>query len=166
MADACNNNTSELAQLWPSSSRPSCGRSGVAAGLERNLTSGGPSEGLADLSATRLACLSPFGMDWNSQADSLKDIDLERIKKAFKRATEHFGLCRNRVWAVAKSLDMREHALPDRIPEKIEGMVGHHGHDQCTLDFSDETSRKWHSAMSALALAAVASPRAYFWETY
>jgi hypothetical protein len=61
------------------------------------------------------------------------DSDIEAspgdLLRDFKKATEEFKLCPNRVWAVAKG------KLPDLIPESIEPIPGHEQHELCTFDF-------------------------------
>lgn len=78
-------------------------------------------------------------MSW-SEDDEV--CNLVEIEGAIKRATGDFKLCPNRVWAVARSLPSGERVLPDLIPADIKGnIVGHHGHDQCTLDFCEHSRR-------------------------
>ncbi|KAL4772405.1 hypothetical protein BDW60DRAFT_222660 [Aspergillus nidulans var. acristatus] len=63
------------------------------------------------------------------------------VESALERASESFGLCPNRVWSIAYNLEQWQKKLPRLIPSKERGeqmkIVGHHGHEHCTLDLCE-----------------------------
>lgn len=67
------------------------------------------------------------------------DIELPapEILKAFKKATEDFNLCPNRVWAIAKE------ELPQLIPtiNAVPELPKQDYHEQCTFDFCEQSRR-------------------------
>lgn len=60
------------------------------------------------------------------------------ILEAVQKATDEYGLCRGRVWAVARSHPQRENVLPYLMQRRIgEPMNGHRNHDQCEFSFCE-----------------------------
>ncbi|KAL4928127.1 uncharacterized protein BDV17DRAFT_291874 [Aspergillus undulatus] len=68
-----------------------------------------------------------------------------KIDAALRRATEEFGLCPNRVWAIGHNLPDWETKLPELIPtskrlqESGATIVRHEGHEQCTFDLCEQS---------------------------
>jgi len=61
--------------------------------------------------------------------------------RAIEEVTTRFQLCRNRVWAVVKTLSLEDRELLLQIPASrdIEHRGTHEGHDQCTFDFCEHS---------------------------
>src|SRR3984957_6403282 len=71
------------------------------------------------------------------------------IVGAIEMVTTKFNLCRNRVWAVARSLPAMKQDLLLQIPTTVgvKQTGGHKGHGQCTFDFCE------HSRLDFTAVA-------------
>ncbi|KAH6632877.1 hypothetical protein F5144DRAFT_490426, partial [Chaetomium tenue] len=68
------------------------------------------------------------------------------VWEALRNATEEFGLCPNRVWAVARLHWEREKILPCLMSRRPnEPMQGHQGHDACTIDLCEHSQRDFTS---------------------
>src|SRR5271170_4554736 len=63
------------------------------------------------------------------------------ILDAMEELTTKFQFCRNRVWAVAKTLSPTDRDLLLQIPlsQEIQHRGRHDGHDQCTFDFCERS---------------------------
>ncbi|KUL87792.1 hypothetical protein ZTR_03187 [Talaromyces verruculosus] len=68
-------------------------------------------------------------------------MEATKIDEALKRATNEFGLCPNRVWAIGHNLEGWEKKLPDLVPtserQKSMGIIGHEGHERCTFELCE-----------------------------
>uniref|UniRef100_A0A093VTE0 Ankyrin-3 n=1 Tax=Talaromyces marneffei PM1 TaxID=1077442 RepID=A0A093VTE0_TALMA len=62
------------------------------------------------------------------------------ISEAVRKATNEYGLCRDRVWAVARSHPQKENVLPYLMKRRVEEpMNGHRDHDQCEFGFCEHS---------------------------
>src|SRR5271155_3371162 len=70
-----------------------------------------------------------------------KSASAPEVVEAVKRATRDFNLCRNRVWAVARSHPRGEQILSSLIPstDEIQKKEGKNEHEQCTFDFCEQS---------------------------
>lgn len=68
-------------------------------------------------------------------------MEATKIDEALQRATNEFGLCPNRVWAIGHNLENWEKKLPKLIPtsqrQKSMGVIGHEGHERCTFELCE-----------------------------
>jgi ankyrin repeat protein len=72
---------------------------------------------------------------------SFSSDDIEAVLRAVDRATEELGFCRNRVWAIAKSLRGGPREFPKLLPS-IEGLpheAKKEDHQLCTFDFCEQS---------------------------
>ncbi|KAJ6190353.1 hypothetical protein N7519_000374 [Penicillium mononematosum] len=72
---------------------------------------------------------------------SLSSDDIEAVLRAVDKATEELGFCRNRVWAIAKSLRGGPREFPKLLPS-LEGQPREtktEDHQLCTFDFCEQS---------------------------
>ncbi|KAJ5794602.1 hypothetical protein N7457_001201 [Penicillium paradoxum] len=72
---------------------------------------------------------------------SLPSTDTRLIMQAVHTATEDLGFCRNRVWAIAKSLPGGVGQFPKLLPprETLSFKVKREDHELCTFDFCEQS---------------------------
>ncbi|OQD98790.1 hypothetical protein PENSOL_c008G07737 [Penicillium solitum] len=72
---------------------------------------------------------------------SLSLKDAKSILESVETATENFGLCRNRVWAIAKSLRGGPSEFPKLIPpgKTPSHTIKSENHELCTFDFCEQS---------------------------
>jgi hypothetical protein len=72
---------------------------------------------------------------------SLPPTDMRSILQAVHIATEELGFCRNRVWAVAKSLPGDAREFPKLLPPRkiLSYKANKEDHELCTFDFCEQS---------------------------